>query len=324
LPGATAEQKKSDLYLLPADCRMLVQIAPALAPTPVDALIDKIPAAAIGNPNKDQIKDDITKGMLMVAELIGDVRIDSVTLGSSADFGPNAGYAAVIVRGQYDAAAARQALAKLQIAPKTVGGAQVFSPDEHIQAIFVSNDRALAVSGPNPQALPVEALATAIKTGKGGLETSDEMKKLIATVDISQPLWAVLKMTDTLRQVPVFSAFEQITLVGKLNKDQVLDLQIAGQGQNAAQVAAAVDQLNAGVQTGINQLKPMVQDAPFLSTMVKTLEGIQCKSEGEKATLTMSIRADAASLVMPMLFGARSSPEPLPPPVAPNPPQVVK
>jgi hypothetical protein len=58
--------------------------------------------------------------------------------------------------------------------------------------------------------------------------------------------------------------------------------------------------------------------------MVKTLEGIQCKSEGEKATLTMSIKADAASLVMPMLFGVRSVPQPVPPPVAPNPPQVVK
>jgi hypothetical protein len=316
---ATPEQKKSDLFLLPADCRMVVQVAPGFAPVPVDALIDKIPAAALGNPNKDQIKDDITKGVMQVAELIGDVRIDSVTLGSSADFGPNAGYGAVIVRGQYDSAAARQALAKLQIAPKTVGGAEVFSPDEHLHAIFSSNHRAIAITGPNAQALPVEALATALKTGKGGLETSDEMKKLIATVDTTQPLWAALKMTDTFRQVPVFSAFEQVTLVGKLNKEQVLDIQISGQGQNAAQIAAAVDQLNASVQQGINQLKPMVVDAPFMNQIVKTLEGIQCKSEGEKATLTMSIKADAATLVMPMLFGVRSAPEPAPPPV-----QVVK
>src|SRR5437899_2406532 len=61
--GATPEQKKTDLWLLPADCRMVMQVAPGFAPTSVDALIEKIPAAAIGNPNKDQIRDDITKAV---------------------------------------------------------------------------------------------------------------------------------------------------------------------------------------------------------------------------------------------------------------------
>ncbi|HEV8291035.1 MAG TPA: HEAT repeat domain-containing protein [Tepidisphaeraceae bacterium] len=322
--GATAEQKKSDLALLTADCRLVVQVAPAFAPVPVDVLIEKIPAAAIGNPNKDQIKADLTKAVLLVAEMIGDVRVDSVTLGSSADFGPNAGFAAIIIRGQYDSAAVRQALMKLQIAPRPVGGTDVFSPDEHFSALFPANDRAIGITGANPQVMNVEGFATALKTGKGGLESSDEMKKLLATVDTTQPLWAVLKMTDTLKQVPIFSAFEQIMLVGKV-KDQTVDIQINGQGQNAAQVAAAVDQLNAAVQQGINQLKPMAQDAPFMSQIVKTLEGIQCKSEGEKATLTLSVKADTATLIGPMLFGVRSTPELAPPPAAqvipPPPPQ---
>jgi hypothetical protein len=315
LPPAapTAEQKKSDLYLLTADCRMVMQVTPAFAAVPVDALIEKIPAAAIGNPNKDQIKSEITKAVLTVAEIIGDVRVDSITLGSSADFGPNNGFAEAIIRGQYDAAAVRRALTNLQIAPQVVAGAEVFSPEEHLDTIFASDDRAIAITRINPQALPLDAFATALKTGKGGLESSDEMKKLIASVDTTQPLWAALKMTDTLRQVPVFSAFEQLTLVGKV-KDQNVDIQINGQGQNAAQVAAAVDQLNGGIQQGINQLKPMIVDAPFLSGIVKTLEGIQCKSEAEKATLTMSLKADVATLVVPLLFGARSVPEPLPPP----------
>src|SRR5213075_409903 len=134
---------------------------------------------------------------------------------------------------------------------------EVFSPDEHAHAMFASNDRAIAIGGPNPQALPL-AFATALKTGKGGLDTSDEMKKLIAAADTSQPLWAVMKMTDTFKQMPVFSAFDQVIIVGKL-KDQVLDIEVSGQGQNAGQVSAAVDQLNASVQAGITQLKPMVQ-----------------------------------------------------------------
>ena len=67
--GATADQKKADLALLSADTRMIVQVAPAFAPIPVDVLIDKIPAAAIGNANKDQIKADLTKAVLLVAEM---------------------------------------------------------------------------------------------------------------------------------------------------------------------------------------------------------------------------------------------------------------
>src|SRR5438552_12689863 len=201
----------------------------------------------------------------------------------------------------------------MQIPTKTVGGAEFFAPEEQAVAVLASNDRAIMMTGPNAQALPMEAFATAIKSGKGGLEKSDEMKKLIAGVDTTQPLWAVLKMTDTFRQAPVFSAFDQITLVGKM-KDRDIDIQVDGQGQNAAQVAAAVDQLNAGVQAGINQLKPMVVDAPFLSHVVKMMEGIQCKSAGEKATLSVSIKADAATLIVPMYFGERMA---APPPVAP-------
>src|SRR5689334_17241673 len=63
----TLEQKKADLNLLTADCRMIVQAAPPFTPVGVDVLIDKIPAAAIGNPNKDQIKTEITNAVLMVA-----------------------------------------------------------------------------------------------------------------------------------------------------------------------------------------------------------------------------------------------------------------
>src|SRR6185436_7560397 len=188
--GASADQKKADLWLLGADCRMIVQIAPAFAPTPVDQLIEKIPAAAIGNPNKDQIREEMTKCVLLIAEMIGDVRVDSITIGSSADFGPSGGFVATIVHGQYDSAAVRQALAKMQISPKMVGGAEVFSPEENLSAIFASNDRAIAIAGANQKALPIEAFATALKNGKGGLETSDEMKKLIASVDTTQPLWA--------------------------------------------------------------------------------------------------------------------------------------
>ena len=110
-------------------------------------------------------------------------------------------------------------------------------------------------------------------------------------VATTQPLCAALKMTDTFRQLPVLSAFDQITFTGKV-KDQMVDIEFNGTGQNAGQVAAAVDQVNAGVQQAITQLKGMVVDAPFMNQIVKTLETIQCKSAGEKATLTLSIKAD--------------------------------
>ncbi|HEV8605285.1 MAG TPA: hypothetical protein VGQ99_07970 [Tepidisphaeraceae bacterium] len=325
LVGVTAEQRKSDFWLLPADCRVVAQVGTGFPATSIDALIEKMPAAAVGNPNRDQIKTDVTKAIVNVAELVGEVRIDSITFGLAGDIGPNAGFAAVVVRGQYDSAAVRQALAKMQIPGKVVGGVDVFSPEEHFGVMFAGNDRAIGMAGPNAQGLPAEAFATALKTGKGGLADVEAMKKLIASVDTSQALWAVMKMTDTYKQAPVFSAFEQITMVGKL-KDQMLDVQISGQGVNAGQVSAAVDQINAGVQMGINQLKPMVQDAPFFSAIIKAMETVQCSSQGEKATLTASIKGDAASLVLPLFFGGmdRSRPAVAPPPVPPAPVEVVK
>jgi hypothetical protein len=330
-PAATAEQRKSDIWILPAESRMIIQTTAAgFGNISIDALFDKIPMAALGNQDKDKLKEEMTKAVLMVADQVGDVRFDGITAALAGEMGNNTGFACAIVRAQYDSAAARAALARLQIPSRQVGGLEVFIIDDNHMAaafLFPSNDRAVAIAGPNLAALPLDELTKAVQTGTGKLATVPEMKKLLDSIDTTQPLWLAAKITDTYREMPVLAPFDTLTMTGKLN-GAMMDVQFNAAGVDAAKVASAVDMTNNGIQMGIAAMRQEANNTPFLGTFVKALESVKCTSQGEKATLTASVEGNSLIMLAPIFFGLRAAPMAAPPgaPGAPPPPpvQVVK
>src|ERR1051325_912409 len=258
--------------------------------------------------DKAHLKSEVTKMVLMLAEQVGDVRLDCVTAALSSDLGDKTGFTILIANAQYDALAARAALRKLQIQSKNVGGVEVFSPDEHIALLLPSNDRVILLAGPSGDQLPIETTLAALKTGKGELSTVQDMTRLIESIDTRQPLWAVMKVTDSYRRASVLAPFDSITLVGQSNAG-ALDLHIEALGDNANAVKDAVGDVQRGVQQTLGQIKPMLGLMPFLAPLGAALETVKCSSEGLKATLTASLKADTTLLMGPLLlFGAGPQP----------------
>jgi hypothetical protein len=226
-----------------------------------------------------------------------------------------------VVRIRYDAAAARAALAKLGVPSRNVGGMEVFSPQAEMGIVFASDDRVIATVGANFETLPLDAFSKALAAGKGELGNVPEMKKLIESVDVTQPLWAVVKVTDSYRMAPVVAPFETMTMVGRM-KGAKMEIQIDGVGNDKQKVAAAVGQVNASLEVGIAGLRQAAMDAPFLSKVIAALESVKCVAEGEKATLNASLEGNTAMLGLPMIFGMRSVHREAPPAKEAQPAQV--
>ena len=344
---ATPEQRTADLALLPGGVRAVIStsiLTPGQQPKSIDRMIDdlKLPAnfgpfgqPAAGQapqpPDKNEIKAEITKHILQIAEKVGDVRLDCVTFGLAGDVGPNAGFMTLIVRGEYDAPALVAFLKEMaqgqgfnDLKPENVAGTEVYRPDDNVAFFFPSNDRFIFIAGANKDMLPVNELLDAFRTGKGKLADDAEMAPLLKALDPALPMTGVVKMTPAYKQAPILNAFEVIRLSAKpaaaVNDLPTMDLRIEGDGSDAAAVKDAVTQVNNGVQMILNEAKRA--PAPFaemIKPMVQMLETLKCDAAEKQATLTMKVTSDPAVLAFPFLmFGARHA-EVAPPPVAPVP-----
>jgi hypothetical protein len=249
--------------------------------------------------------------------------------------GPNDGYAAMIVHGQYDAAAVAGFIKNMGMPVNTIAGATVLSPDSHVTFAFPTNDRAMLVTGAAQEKLPVKQILEAA----GALGTKEpavhpvlrekEFAPFIASLNDGVRLWAVCKVSDSYRAAPVIQAFDMITLLGRQEKDK-LSLRIAGTGKDAAAVKAAVDELNQGLNQAKTGLPQVAQQMPALKPMADFVQSLECAADGKNAALTGAFQGDAGNLLaMPlMFFGARAQAvpvqappaaiQPVPQPVNPN------
>ncbi|HEY7115891.1 MAG TPA: HEAT repeat domain-containing protein, partial [Tepidisphaeraceae bacterium] len=100
--GAPAAQLKADLTLLPAKCGVVGQFSFASTkPISIEQVAKQVPV--MPGEDRRQSLEMLTGHVIAIADQIGNVRIEGVTFGVADDVGPNGGFAAVIVRGQWDA-----------------------------------------------------------------------------------------------------------------------------------------------------------------------------------------------------------------------------
>ena len=214
--------------------------------------------------------------------------------------------------------------------PRVVNGTTVFQPEKTTAFFFPDDTRAFLIGGAEGPDLPVEEAVAAARANAGKLKGVREMAALIGTVDTKLPLWGATVMTDTFRKVPFLAPFDSITLQGKPEGGK-LALRLEGKGNDADKVKAAVEQINAGLEMGRQQMK---EDPKFMPPemlpiyrLAKDFVGtLSCTADGKDAALTGSIRDTGETLGILLLFVApgRISVEPPQPapalPIAPPPP----
>ena len=309
-PVATAQELQADLNLLPAGLGAVAQEALDRDRTgQIDGLIDQMvqgmprkglsPAqlAVRQAAEKNRLQGRLYGRVVALAEKIGNVRLDALTVGVARDIGPTSGYVVLVARGCYDPPALRSTLEHEMAAQKvdelTLQGNDwaLLTPSPH---------HLILLAGPSRKALPVATMADAAKTGKGDFATDADMAKLVARVDTTKPVWAALQVTDPFRQAPPLAPFDTLTGVAQRTNDG-LQLTVHATGTAAEAVKTGVDNFNKDLAESVQEFKAVVKEFSAARSALTFLSSIKCEAHGTDATLTALLQdLDLLSLAAAM------------------------
>ena len=312
LPAAA---RQSDLGLLPSNCSLVAQV---WMPGGGGSLRKSLGDAQLpGGAPLDQALEQITKLVLPLAERIGNVRLDAVTLGLPGDIGGDSGFVTVVARGQYDLAAVKAALAPTDEEKSLVDGVEVLRPNREVALLLPSAQRLILLGGPRKVNLPLSEVISALKARKVGLQNTPEMRGLIRSVGVNHPLWAVVEISETYRQAEVLAPVKTITLVTRAIKGSA-HFTLTAEGTDTQGIAEAVNVFEEGRNKAIQGIERAAGSPMEAMTkpMLELLQSIATQSQGKRVTVTAKAKEDMAALIAPLLFfsGVRSAG----PPPAPN------
>jgi hypothetical protein len=245
-PRARAAWVDRDVWLLPDRVRAVLCVAPVRAGGAAVPIDQALPF--VGAKEEDRLaRDALLAEVLGVAEQFGNFRFDGMTWGLSGDIGERSGYVVGILRGRYDRDAAIRALEGRKVPSTTVGPAQVFRLSQEAAVFFPSADRIVFVASPRGGELPLKELAAAVADNGGGLRAEQDMVRLVQSVNTSQPLWAVAKLTDAYRQLPPLAGLDRVTIVASSGKagGDAYDVKLSAGGSDPEKVRQSAEAVNA-------------------------------------------------------------------------------
>jgi hypothetical protein len=253
-PATPAKTFTGEAWLLPAGCAAAAQARlPSGAPVDFAKAMEFLPADTRKEASLEKILPPLTKMILEAAERVGNVRLDGVTMGFSADLGARVegkdrGWVVLIGRGLYDVAAVRALLAKAgpESKDECVDGVPVVRVSNEFFLVLPSDSCLAIVAGPESQekAPVIKELIAAFKAGKGALAAASPLGALIGSLDTSRPAWGAMVVNENYRQTELLAPFDTVTLLLDPAK-QAANVTLTAQGKDAEKVAATVAKFQA-------------------------------------------------------------------------------
>lgn len=274
-----------DLWLLPSGTAAVVQYAPhAGLAIPFDRAVN---AMHIREEQKGERVQALAEMVLVLADRVGNMRLDGVTIGLSGDISDRTGSLVAVLRGQFDRVAFSELVRQTGTPAGNVDGLDVFQPDGESAMFFATDQQAVYMAAPAGTALPLKEMAAAVKAGEGGLDRAEGMADLIkaagAKGDTRQALWAVVRTTPEIRQLSILSGFDTITLVGRQD-GPTFHFQLHVQGSDAKKVESSVQDLNRLLKGGREWFEANAPVMPPLKPVRDFLRSITPKVEGANVT----------------------------------------
>ena len=303
----TAEMLDSDLALLPTDVGTVGQIRPPHVNTqdifkPFKAMAGfGLPIAGGGADIEKKLKD----GLVKAAVKIGNVRIDSATLGVADDVGPSSGYAVIVLRGYYSPAAFGKLLDEYggkKVARSKIEDIDMYRIEDEVAILAPSNRRLIFIVGENAEELPIAQVAKSIKTAPAKPSFSGPITKLLAKVDRTKIGWMVSRMNDTLREAPPLEPLDWI--VGEADQDAkgALTIKIWGEGSDAAAIAKVMNDGRRELKKALAEVDKIGAAMPMMAPLVKIMKSIKLENEGNKASVSLKIDDINSLLMAPMMM----------------------
>lgn len=307
-----------DLALLPDDMTLVGQLKMKNGAGPVD-LAMLIPDAKVdGRSMRDMMMQELLPGLLRSVELIGNARVDLVTLGmrlnSQEDF-----LIALVVRGRYDRVGVQVALEDEvgeddNTSFYSVGDIEVVAVNNHDPfAMLMPSDELfiLLFAEQREVKLPVDAVAARLQQPDRGPSFDDVLAEQVDAIDRDKAdVWAALKVTALMNEErelrQVFGAFDAARAFAVADSKGVMDVQWVAQGANADQVGQAAAFLDEKVKEGIEEISREKTHMPapmqaMMDPMLEMMRSMKFKADGK--TMTGGMKVDPkVGMTMPMMM----------------------
>ena len=307
---------RDDIWLLPGGCRAVGQVmGPTSGPVDVQQQIKR--AMLPGKADPAVLFETANKMVTDISEKIGNLRVESLTIGIAGDVGEQSGYVILIAHGQYDAKAVADLMHKQQVPSNVVGGVEIFQlPGAETALFFPDNHYAVLIASPRGIDQPIDEIVAAIRTGQGKLKDVPEMKKLIDQSPAGQPLWAVAKITPAFAKGAVLAPFDTMEIRSKRDGKQV-QVTVSGTGNQPDKAKMAAAMVSGGARQGAEEIKRAEQFEPNLKVVEEMLRSVNCTAQEGNATLTAQMDVNQAGiLLLPTMMMGRVAAAPVPAPNA--------
>jgi hypothetical protein len=309
----------ADAWLLPRDVGMVIQgtnlgwgsisveaLAEGLGNSPMQRM-RAMQGGAAAAPKKEELEAKATQKLLVVAERVGDFRIDGMTIALSGNFDGDTGWCVTVIEGEYDPAALMAAFKGMaargeeKAETAKVEGADAISVDEGM-LVMPSSERLVIVYAEDAEerAKQAEGIMKAIKTGKGTLDENGELAKMLKGVDGEAVAWGVSSGMESLKKEPMFSGFDQLAMTARRG-DKKVDFVIAGKGSDAERAKASQETLDASIKAAVAEMQAEAQNGPekeMVQPLLDTMTSIKAEVTGAAGKMTGSVPAGIVRTIL--------------------------
>jgi hypothetical protein len=284
--SAAAADRMADAWHLPADCSLVWQTeAHGGHPVSLVPLLAQEMGGAANGPAQ-RVMDDAIAELIHAAEAVGNVRLQSITVGLSGQIAPQTGFVVMVLRGQYDSVAFDQVLQDRHTPVRAAGGMKVYG-NADIWFFMPGDDRLVVIIGPGPHIL--DSIIASVMNGKNDLHDSPDLSPMLKAVDATQPTWAVAKVSPSYKiLLPVLAPFDTLSL-GSRVQDGMLHVTVSAAGSDPAGAAASVNSFSADCSQVLSQARNNLQGQSMYAPLLKVLESIHCQADGGTATIALEM-----------------------------------
>ena len=318
----TAEQLNADLALLPHTSQIVGQMRVSNAVGPID-LTKFLPDLGERGPKPAEMIAQLTGGIAEVSGMIGNARLDSITVGGQFLGQGDDGYAVVIARGQYDRISVQiafQDMAEKQgqdsLSFYSIGDIEVIANKgdwDNFVILMPSDQQFILMVGESDQGFkmfPVDETADLIQKGDAQLAFNEVVTKQLNQVDREKALaWVAMQVPGVMRQeaAEYFGPFEAGHASAIRTEDGNIDITWQADGNDAQKVADAVKQMNTDLEEGRADLRRNIdrdpQFKPMFEPMLKMMDSLHLESEGKTMTGGIQVPGNIGSVMQMMFMG---------------------
>jgi len=297
----TREQLDADVAMLPAKVGIVAQqVGFSTEPVSLDKAIESITLP--DGIDAAQIKRQVSSTVAKAGAVMGNLRLDAVTIGFAAE--GNDAFGAIVARGEYDVEAVNNALKANSRNATKIDDRVIYEPEVDAAMIALDKHRFMVVIGERDDE-NVSILSRIAKADKGDIADNAALSKMIADVDKTGQLWAVAQLDENYKITPILQPFDTATLTGKSTDSGNTVLTLTAAGRDADQIATSVEMINGYIAQGLEQMKQLAATpmGPMVKPYQTMLESVEVKQAGTTMTITAEAPGDAARMMLMPWFG---------------------